>query len=256
MTLINLGTMKTRCRSIGIMGYGHFGAFLYLLLSQYLGDIHVCIYAPEKTPDGVLFCTLEETAKCDVVVLAVPIDSFETALLQLLPHLGAQSIIVDVSTVKKYTEELLKKHAKGHAWIASHPMFGAESFQKRGGRIEGLTVAVTANTLPAKQFKAFRSVLEAVGLNVVELTAHEHDWFLASTLFVTHYFGQVMNFAGFARTKIDTVSFGLLMGAVDSVKNDTKLFLDVYRFNPLCKEALKRIERGVHEVHTMLAGVA
>ena len=69
---------------------------------------------------------------------------------------------------------------------------------------------------------------------------------------MTHFVGQVVSRADFARTGIDTVSFGYLMDAVESVKQDTALFQDVYRFNPYCEEVLKRFEAAEADVHTLL----
>ena len=53
-------------------------------------------------------------------------------------------------------------------------------------------------------------------------------------------------------TDIDTLSFGFLMDAVESVKSDTELFRDVFAFNPYCEEIIARFEKAEADVHALL----
>ena len=96
----------------------------------------------------------------------------------------------------------------------------------------------------------FRS--QELGFDVVEMDAEAHDRHLAETLFLTHFVGQTISRAGFNRTEIDTVSFDYLMDAMESVRHDTELFKDVFRYNPFCEEVLKRFEKAEGEVHSLL----
>ena len=84
------------------------------------------------------------------------------------------------------------------------------------------------------------------------MSAEQHDRHLAETLFLTHFLGQTVARGGFDRTEIDSISFGFLMDAVESVKRDTELFRDVYRYNPFCEEVLRRFEKAEGEVHALL----
>ena len=84
------------------------------------------------------------------------------------------------------------------------------------------------------------------------MNADEHDKHLAETLFLTHYIGQSILKAGFTRTEIDTLSFQFLMDAVESVKDDKKLFADVYQFNPYCREVAERLHAAQVEIYKEL----
>jgi prephenate dehydrogenase len=86
--------------------------------------------------------------------------------------------------------------------------------------------------------------LKNAELTVLSLTADEHDRLIAETLFLTHLVGQTVHKGGFERTAIDTVSFGFLMDAVESVAHDEALFRDVYAYNPYCKDVLARFEKA------------
>jgi prephenate dehydrogenase len=241
--------------SLGLIGYGHFGAFLHTLAQRYLSNAPLKIYSGRRKPDGVLFFPLEEVAACEAVVLAVPISAYPATLAQIGPYLGADSVVVDVATVKKYTMDLLQATRPAHTFVAMHPMFGPESYSKRGGDVSGLRIVVTGYNLAHARYSALCAKLAEVGFSIIEKTADAHDKDLAETLFLTHYIGQVIARGGFERTEIDTVSFGYLMDAVDSVRHDVKLFEEVCRFNPYCRQVIERFDASDREVRDVMLGL-
>lgn len=90
------------------------------------------------------------------------------------------------------------------------------------------------------------------GLKVLELSVDEYDRLVADTLFLTHLIGQTIKRGGFERTAIDTVSFGFLMNAVESVAHDEALFRDVYKYNPYCKDVIARLEKAEGDIKRSL----
>jgi hypothetical protein len=44
------------------------------------------------------------------------------------------------------------------------------------------------------------------------------------------------------------------MDAVDSIRHDTQLFADVFRFNPYCKQVVERFDRSERQVKEKLLG--
>lgn len=240
-------------KTVGIVGYGAFGALAHKLLNRFASDIAVKVYTLEKGLDGKTFFSLEEVAKTDAVILAVPIHVFEATLKKILPLVRKETIVVDVATVKSYTTALLERFARGRRYIAAHPVWGPESYEKRGGDARGFRIVVSAHTLPQNEYDLLRGTLKMCGFDVVEISPAEHDQHLAETLFLTHFIGQLIIKAGFERTAVDTVSFGFLMNAVESVRNDEALFRDVFRFNPFCRSILERVERAELHVRGLLA---
>lgn len=239
-------------KTVGIIGYGAFGALLHTLLNRFASDIEVRIYSKDEKPDGKTFFSLSQTAKTDAVILAVPIAAFEEVLKKILPLARKDTLIVDVATVKAHTTGLLQKLAKGRRYIATHPVWGPESYEKRSGDVRGFRIVVTAHTLPTSEYELLRGTLKMCGFDVVEVSAAEHDQHLAESLFLTHFIAQLIMRAGFERTAVDTVSFGFLMNAVESVRHDVALFRDVFRFNPYCKAVLERIEKAEGRVRDLL----
>ena len=239
-------------QSIGIIGHGDFGRFLEALARRFVPDVAVRVYARKSPPDGTRFFSLEEVCQSDIVIIAVSIRAFEEMLLKVLPLLGPQSILVDVNTVKAHPAELLRRHAGDRAWVATHPMFGPYSFEKQGGSLNGLRLVITDHTLPDAVLQGAIAWLKDLGLNVITMSPGEHDRMLAETLFLTHYVSQIVAKGGFVRTDIDTLSFGYLMDAVESVKGDTELFRDVFAFNPYCEDIIRRFEAAEADVHMLL----
>ena len=197
--------------------------------------------------DGKVFFSLEEVCRADVLILCVPISCFEELVKEIKPLLGAHTIVCDVATVKKHTVSILQ--AQGiRKYVATHPMFGPYSYEKQGKSLQSLRMAVCESTLSQDEHKEVFSWFRGLGLTVLEMTPEEHDKSIAETLFLTHLVGQIVKTGKFERTAIDTLSFGFLMDAVESVAHDDNLFRDVFRYNPYCVEVLKRFEDGEKEV--------
>ena len=238
--------------SIGLIGYGHFGAFLHALAQRYLPEAELKIHSGRRTPDGVLFFSLEEVAACDAVVLTVPISAYAATLEKISPHVQPDGVVVDVATVKKYTMEQIEEARPNRPYLAMHPMFGPESYAKRAGDVSGLRIVITGHSLEPGQYETICQKLTDVGFQLIETSADAHDKDLAETLFLTHYIGQVVAHGGFERTDIDTVSFGFLMDAVDSVRHDGELFQEVCRYNPYCRQVIDRFDKSDRHVRNAM----
>ena len=239
-------------KSIGIIGYGSFGHLAERLFKRFLPRAEVRIFSSHKNPDGQTFFSLEYVCDSDAVILAVPIHVFELMLKKILPLARPDTVIVDIATVKMHTTNILVRHAKKRRYIATHPMFGPESYEKSGKDVHGFRIVITKHTLPKNDYERTISFLKSIGFDVVETTPKKHDRHLAETLFLTHFIGQTIDRAGFTRTDIDTVSFRFLMDAVESVKNDRALFEDVFRYDPYCETTLTKLERAESGTHAIL----
>lgn len=239
--------------SIGIIGHGAFGAFLETLAKKHFPEAALRIFSRREVPDGSRFFSLEDACAADVLVIASSIRSFEEVLAQAVARSGPDAVIVEVNTVKLMPVRALRAHAAGRKYVATHPMFGPYSYEKQGGSLEGLRLVISEHTLNEDEYGAALALLRALGLSVIETDADTHDRKLAETLFLTHYLSQSIAAAGFVRTDIDTLSFGYLMDAVESTKNDLALFRDVFEFNPYCTETVRRLKEAQGKVEALLA---
>ena len=239
-------------KTVGIVGFGHFGAFLYELGQRFFPELEFRIYSRRAEVDNKRFFNLQTTAQSDVVILCGSIRDYERQLLSVLEYALPQTILVDVATVKKHTSELLKKYGEGIRYLSTHPMFGPESYKKHAQNVSGFRIVVTDYVLKNDDYQKLKNTFATLGFLIIEMTADEHDEHLAETLFLTHYVGQSILAAGFKRTEIDTLSFRFLMDAVESVKDDKELFSDVYHFNPHCKLVAERLHDAQQRVYEEL----
>jgi prephenate dehydrogenase len=237
--------------SVGIIGFGSFGEFIFNIAKERFPEVAVKVYSSRREPDGTDFYTLADVCTTDLLFVCVPIAAFAATIDRIVPLLGAHTIVCDVATVKKHTVEVLKSKNVSR-YLATHPMFGPYSYEKHGKSLTGLRIAVCDTTIPTEEFETAINFLRLAKLKVLELTADEHDKLIAETLFLTHLIGQTVTKGGFKRTSIDTVSFGFLMDAVESVAHDEALFRDVYTYNPYCTEVLARYEEAKKQIVSSL----
>lgn len=234
--------------TVGIVGYGHFGKFLHELAKRFFPTIVVRVYSRRAAVDGETFFDIQTVSQCDVVILCGAIHEYEAQLRQVLECALPETIIVDVATVKKHTSDLLRTYCEDRRFLSTHPMFGPESYKKHTGNVNGFRIVVTDYQLANNDYHILKNLFATLGFLIIEMTADEHDKRLAETLFLTHYVGQSILEAGFQRTAIDTLSFQFLMDAVESVKDDKKLFADVYKYNPYCKAVAERLHAAQQNV--------
>lgn len=238
--------------TVGIVGYGNFGKFLHELGQRFFPNVEFRIHSRRAEVDNQTFFDIKTAAQSDIVFLCDGISEYEERMKAVLEHALPETIFMDVATVKKYTSELCRKHCDGRRFISLHPMFGPTSYKKHGGNVDGFRIVVTDYALKNDDYQMLKNQFSALGFLIIEMNADEHDKNLAETLFLTHYIGQSILKAGFTRTEIDTLSFQFLMDAVDSVKDDKKLFADVYKFNPYCREVAKRLHAAQEAVYKEL----
>jgi len=240
-----------KIQSVGIIGFGDFGRFLHTLARDKFPSIAVKISSRSNPPDGEAFFPLEDVCTADLLFLTVPIRAYAETIEKVVPLIGENTIVCDVATVKKYTAGLLRERGV-RRFIATHPMFGPYSYAKQGNSLRDLRVAVCDSSLSHEDTRAIVEFLREGGLRVLEMAPDEHDKLVAETLFLTHLVGQTVKKGAFVRTSIDTVSFGFLMDAVESVAHDEALFHDVFKYNPYCKDVLARFESAEKHVAAIL----
>ncbi len=236
-----------KIEQVGIIGYGQFGSFIHVLVNKFFGDSVVVTWYDAKNTSKQSQ-DIAQVAEADVVFIAVPLTVYAETIKNIAPLLGKNTILVDVATVKEHTVSVCKKYIKDNGYICTHPMFGPKSYEKTNGVIDGFRVVITDSTVSKSTLTCIKNLLQRNGFIVIHMSAKDHDKYLAETLFVTHYIGQLVSRSGFVRTTIDTVSFGFLMDAVDSVKNDEQLFKDVYALNKYCKKVVMKMEKNAQSL--------
>lgn len=127
----------------------------------------------------------------DLVILCVPVLSYEAVMEKIGPHLAPGAIVSDVGSVKQSVIRAMAPHVpKGAQLIPGHPIAGTEHSGPSAGFAElfinrwcVLTPDKDADTAAIAKLTAFWS---ALGSNVEVMDPAHHDMVLAITSHIPH----------------------------------------------------------------------
>ncbi len=118
-------------KTIGIIGFGAFGQLIARYLSPYF---RLYAYDPVARLDNVAgalsvtLATIEDVARCDIVILATPVSTLEAVVETIAPHLRPGALVMDVGSVKVGPANIMLRGLPDHVdIIATHPLFGPQS---------------------------------------------------------------------------------------------------------------------------------
>ncbi|MGR3712642.1 MAG: prephenate dehydrogenase/arogenate dehydrogenase family protein [Shimia sp.] len=210
---------SSRPRSLGLFGFGAFGKLVARELGAFF-DIIVCdpAYVGAVLDDGraLPIRGIEETAACDIVVLAVPVARLAHLCQQIAPHLIVGALVVDVGSVKLAPMQAMTAHLPNHVQIlGTHPLFGPQS---ASDGIKGRKIAICPHQ--GTKVRHASRFLRRLGLEVIVTTAEDHDRDAAMVQGLTHLIAKVLNDLGPLPEQLTTVSFDLLREAIGMVKDD------------------------------------
>ena len=162
-------------RTFGIIGYGHFGQFMARSFASRKGEVLVADSDTDKLPKhekGVRGADLDEVARCDVVLVAVPYSALENVLKDLRDRLPERTVVLDTVSTKEWSTALLTNILDNHPnTLATHPLFGPPSMKKmrRGQHL------VVTHTVGERADGFVRFLEQKFGLLVHRMSPEEHD---------------------------------------------------------------------------------
>lgn len=244
--------------TIGIIGFGRFGQLLASILKQ---DFALAIFdSGEKAQDelknfGYKPATLSAALFADVVFYCVPISDFENTFKQHMEHLGDKALgklFIDVLSVKVHPKQVFEKYLPdGAEALLTHPMFGPDSVKIQG--LDGQPLIMDRFCMTQKNYQFWRDYFAGKKLNVIEMSADDHDRFAARSQGLTHFIGRVLGEFGFDQTPIDSLGAKKLHEIESQVLNDTwQLFEDLQTYNPYTREMRVRLANAQTKVFNIL----
>ncbi len=236
--------------TIGIVGFGAFGALIVRHLAPHCRVLAFDVQPRDTEGLPVTFCDLPTVARCDVLVLAVPVSTLADAIRALRPHLQPGTIVIDVGSVKiEPVRIMLDELPPFVEIIGSHPLFGPQSAKDgvAGHRIAWCPVRGRS----AGRIAAFlRHVLK---LDVIRTTPDEHDRQMAVVQGLTHLIAKVLVRMEPLPTRMATRSFDLILQATDMVRHDAPAVYEaIERANPHAAAVRERFFALAEEVRGSL----
>lgn len=245
--------------TIGIIGFGQFGALTASILSQYF-LVKVYHYKNKKEniarakKIGVKLADLKNVLNSDMVILAVPISQTEKTIKQISPRLKPGALVIDTCSVKVYPCQWLKKHLpKNIAIMGAHPMFGPTTskynFNRQTWELKNLQIVLCPLRIKKQKLKAIEKFLAKLGLEVIITTPQDHDRQNAKTLSLVHFVGRSLLGAGIGRQKIYTPGYKDLLEILPHTTGDNwQLFYDMHNYNPYARPVREKFLKSCEKI--------
>jgi len=174
---------------ISVLAPGLIGGSVALACARAFPDSTLFVWSRKKEslapiqkslPKAKTGTDLSGATGSDIVVLGAPAPVLADLVRSLLPHLGAQTLVTDVASVKASVEKELAPLLQGRArWIGSHPMAGSEDSgfaAARADLFQGAPVLLTpGKSIGADTFRDASVFWQALGARVIQLDPEEHD---------------------------------------------------------------------------------
>lgn len=230
---------NTKNMRILVLGAGKMGSFFLDLLSF---EHETAVY--EKNPERLRFTynTLRFTAldeidefRPELVINAVTVKYTISAFKEVMPHLPADCIISDISSVKTGLKDFYE-HC-GHRYVSTHPMFGP-TFANLNQLSHENAIIISEGDYMGRIF--FKDLYSRLGLNIYEYSFEEHDKTVAYSLSIpfvsTFVFAAVMKYQDAPGT-----TFKRHMNIAKGVLNEDDFLLQEILFNPYTSEQVEQI---------------
>lgn len=236
--------------SFGIIGFGRFGQ----LAAQHLrAHFTVVVADPDEAAAtaaaalGVRYGSLEDAAACDVVMLAVPVQSMQAVIGAIAPHVRPGALVLDVASVKLLPARWMAEALPDSVDIvATHPLFGPQS-ARNGLAGQPLVVCPVRGEAHHKVAEFGRSL----GLAVSITTPEEHDREMAYVQALTHLIGRTLVNIRIPDEELKTNSYQHLLELCGLIGDDSKqLFFAIQNLNPFAQEITGRF---IAEANSLLA---
>ena len=194
--------MTTHINKLAILGVGLIGGSVALALKQAaavgevvgVGRSRANLDAALKLGiiDRIATTAADAVQGADVVLLAAPVGQMAALMLEIAPHLGAETMITDAGSTKQNVVALMQQHLGAHLanCVPGHPIAGAETCGAGAARADlyqGRNVVLTP--LPQSNKAALekvRALWQACGARVSEMPATKHDAIFATVSHLPH----------------------------------------------------------------------
>jgi len=186
------------------------------------------------------------------VVVAVPLERFESVLLELSSRVTPSQVVVDVGSVKVMPSALMSQHfGNAQPWVATHPLFGPASLA-RGER--PLRVVVCPNLEHPQPVAEVEEFLRAIGCETLRMSAEAHDQEMALTHALAFFVAKGMLDVGVPSNPAHAPpSFQGMAKSIEAVRVDAGHLLPaLHRFNPYAATARHELLRALRAIDAAL----
>jgi prephenate dehydrogenase len=220
--------------SAGLTGVGRFGKLFIKHFSEFF-DFHTYDLRPDKPAEN----DFPVLGKCNYLFIAVTISKLEDSFKAISKYVNADTAIVDLCSVKEYPIDLMMKYFPKNEIIGLHPLFGPESAARS---VAGHQMVMVKTKKSLNRYCELKTIFEKKKLEVVEMSAEEHDKLMAWTLCLTQFIGRGLKDLQLPENKTGTKGYFALLDIVKRAEADREqLFIDMNLYNKFSSEMRQRV---------------
>ncbi len=176
--------------------------------------------------------TLDEAiALSDLIILAVPVNTAEKLLLQILPQIKKQ-VVMDVGSTKNAICLLAHKSENGNRFVATHPMWGTEFSGPQaavGGAFTNKAVVICSKeNSDADAVSLVENMYKILGMHILYMDANAHDVHAAYISHISHISSFALANTVLEKEKEDANIFELASGGFESTVRLAKSNIDMW----------------------------
>jgi chorismate mutase/prephenate dehydrogenase len=196
----------------------------------------------------------EAAAVADVTIVSVPIDATDAVIRAVGPHVRADALLMDVTSVKEAPMRAMLE-ATTASVVGTHPMFGPSVHTLQGQRM------VICRGRGDAWGDWVAQSLAARGLMITETTATQHDRAMSVVQVLTHFQTQVqgLTLSRLGLPLAETLPFTSpaylleLYVAARHFAQDPALYGSIEMRNPRTADVTSAFGQSVHDVADILA---
>ncbi|MFW2366543.1 MAG: prephenate dehydrogenase/arogenate dehydrogenase family protein [Desulforhopalus sp.] len=243
-----------RKKVVSVYGYGRFGKLWADILS---GNFQVKVYSRrglnrEDVSPGLEIADDRTIFECDALFFCVAISAFEELLQKCAAHCRKETVFFDTCSVKVLPARWMQTYLpSGSRIIATHPMFGPDSYQKTDRELPMVMCNISADQ---DIFDFWVDYFSTRSMRVEPMSVDKHDELTAYSQGITHYVGRLFADLHLQPTRIDTLGYQMLLDVMGQTCNDSwQLFLDLQSYNPYAKKMRTSLQESIEKINEALA---
>lgn len=177
-------------------------------------------------------------SKCDVMIIAVPVDTTEKVLGHILEKIDKQ-IVIDVGSTKSTVCKTASQYKNRGRFVATHPMWGTEfsgpQAAVRGAFVDKAVVICDKEASDKDALDFTEKMYRAFGMHIIYMNATEHDVHAAYVSHISHITSFALANTVLEKEKEEDAIFELASGGFESTvrlaKSNPAMWVPVFAQN-------------------------
>ncbi len=235
---------------IAVVGAGNMGSWFVESLCL---DYEVGVYDSDRSKmkyffNSRKFLYLEDLFEFqpDLLINAVSLENTVKVFEELVPYLGEDCIISDITSVKNGLSKFYKK--AGKRFVSTHPMFGPTFANVKDLSEEN---AIIINESDPEGVEFFRKFYSSMRLKIHEYSFEEHDRTIAYSLSVP--FSSTLVFASrMKQQEAPGTTFKRHLDIAKGLLSEDDYLLSEILLNPYSLEQVEDINKSLEELIKMI----